>query len=133
MTSATICYIIAGLSTIPILSMLACILTGLATSMLWPGTLILLEEKFPNPDVAVYALMAAGGDFGSSVAPQLLGNIVDTVSASDFALSLGTTLSLTPEQIGLKVGMLIGALFPLMGIFLLLYMRRYFKNHKKRC
>ena len=131
MLSATICYIIAGISTIPIISMLACILTGIATSMLWPGTLILLEEKAPNPGVAVYALMAAGGDFGSSVAPQLLGTLVDTVSASSFAQTVGSALSLAPEQVGLKVGMLVGAFFPLMGTILLLYMRRYFKktNH----
>ena len=130
MISATVCYIIAGISTVPIISMLACILTGIATSMLWPGTLILLEERFPHPGVAVYALMAAGGDFGSSVAPQLLGSLVDTVSASDFAQNLGSTLSLSPEQVGLKIGMLVGASFPLMGTILLLYMRRFFKKNK---
>lgn len=129
MLGATVCYIIAGLSSIPILSMLACILTGIATSMLWPGNLILLEENYPNPGVAVYALMAAGGDFGSSVAPQLLGKLVDTVSASGFALELGTTLSMTPEQIGLKVGMLVGSLFPLLGTILVIYMIRFFKKN----
>lgn len=131
MISATVCYIIAGISTVPILSMLACMLTGVATSMLWPGTLILLEEEIPNPGVAVYALMAAGGDFGSSVAPQLLGTLVDTVSASSFAQTVGSTLSLAPEQVGLKVGMLVGAFFPLMGTILLLYMIRFFRktNH----
>ncbi|MBQ7986142.1 MAG: MFS transporter [Clostridia bacterium] len=128
MLFATCFYILAGISTIPILSMLACILTGVATSMLWPGTLILMEEKFPNPGVSAYALMAAGGDFGSSVAPQLLGKIVDVVSASDFGVAMGHSLNLAPEQIGLKVSMLVGALFPLLGVFLLLYMRRYFKK-----
>jgi len=131
MLGATICYIIAGLSTVPILSMLACMLTGVATSMLWPGTLILLEEKVPNPGVAAYALMAAGGDFGSSVAPQLLGTLVDTISASDFAQSISSTLSLAPEQVGLKAGMLVGAIFPLLGTLLVLYMRRYFKTKNR--
>lgn len=129
MFTATICYIIAGLSTIPIISMLACILTGIATSMLWPGTLILLEEEFPNPGVAVYALMAAGGDFGSSVAPQLLGKLVDIISESNFAVNMSALLNFTPEQVGLKAGMLFGAIFPLLGTFLLLYMRKYFKNN----
>ncbi len=129
MIGATCFYILAGISTIPVLSMLACILTGIATSMLWPGTLILMEEKFPNPGVSAYALMAAGGDFGSSVAPQLLGKIVDMVSASDFGQSMSLSLNLAPEQIGLKVGMLVGAIFPLLGIFLLTFMRRYFKRH----
>ena len=129
MLGATICYIIAGISTIPVISMLACILTGIATSMLWPGTLILLEEKIPNPGVAVYALMAAGGDLGGSVAPQLLGLLVDTVSASSFAQNAGAVLNLAPEQVGLKVGMLVGALFPFAGTILLIYMRRYLKKH----
>ncbi len=129
MIAATCFYILAGLSTIPILSMVACILTGIATAMLWPGTLILMEEKFPNPGVSAYALMAAGGDFGSSVAPQLLGKIVDSVSQSDFAQNVASTLSLSPEQIGLKAGMLMGALFPLLGTILLLYMKKYFKKH----
>lgn len=129
MISATCFYVIAGISTTPILSMLACILTGIATSMLWPGTLILMEEKFPNPGVAAYALMAAGGDFGSSVAPQLLGRIVDSVSESGFAQELAVTFALSPEQIGLKAGMLIGAFFPLLGVFLLTFMKKYFKKH----
>lgn len=128
MIGATVCYILAGLSFSPYISVLACVLTGISTSMLWPGNLIFLEEKFPNPGVAVYALMAAGGDFGSSVAPQLLGKLVDTVSQSSFALELGNTLSLAPEQIGLRFSMLIGSLFPLMGVLLVLYMRKYFKN-----
>ncbi len=131
MLGSTVCYIVAGISTVPIVSMLACIITGIATSMLWPGTLILLEEKFPHPGVAVYALMAAGGDFGSSVAPQLLGTLVDTVSASGFAQNVGAILNLAPEQVGLKVGMLVGASFPLLGTLLLLYMRRYFKIKKR--
>lgn len=129
MIASTCFYVIAGISTTPILSMLACILTGISTSMLWPGTLILMEEKFPNPGVAAYALMAAGGDFGSSVAPQLLGRIVDSVSESGFAQELAVTFALSPEQIGLKVGMLIGSIFPLLGVFLLTFMRKYFKKN----
>lgn len=129
MFSATCFYIIAGLSTIPVLSMLSCILTGIATSMLWPGTLILMEDKFPNPGVAAYALMAAGGDFGSSVAPQLLGKITDIISQSEFGQTLSLSLNLAPEQVGLKSAMLIGAIFPLLGTLLLLYMKKYFKKH----
>lgn len=41
--------------------------------------------------------MAAGGDFGASVAPQMMGIIVDNISVTQWAESLGTALSLTPE------------------------------------
>ena len=131
MIGAAICYLTAGLSSNIILSMAACVLTGLCTSMLWPGTLILMEEKFPAPGVTAYALMAAGGDFGGSIAPQLMGIVVDTVAASNWAASLSNTLSISTEQIGMKTGMLITALFPIIGIALLIYMKKYFSNQKK--
>ena len=108
MLGAIACYLVAGLSPAPTLSLVACVLTGFCTSMLWPGTLILMEERFPAIGVAAYALMAAGGDLGGSVAPQLLGVLADTV--------------------GLKSGMLIAAVFPALGVLLLLYMKRYFEK-----
>lgn len=130
MAASVGCYLVAGLSPIPVISMIACVLTGICTSMLWPGILIFLEEKMPNPGVAAYALMAAGGDFGASVAPQTLGVITDTVAASPWGIELGRALSISPEQLGMKVGMLTAALFPLIGVIVLLYTGRYF--HKKR-
>ena len=60
MICACVCYITAGLSQNVILSFIACVLTGCCTSMLWPGTLIMMEEKLPALGVAAYALMAAG-------------------------------------------------------------------------
>ena len=119
------CYLLAGLSTNLVVAMAACMVTGICTSMLWPGTLILMEEKFPNPGVAAYALMAAGGDFGASVAPQGLGIVADKVAASQQAVSLGERFGMSAEQIGIKAGMLTAAIFPLLGIFMLLYLKRF--------
>ncbi len=128
MIGAVACYLTVSLCSNAIISLLACVFTGFCTSMLWPGMLILMEEKFPNPGVAAYALMAAGGDFGASVAPQMLGIVVDKVSVSAWAAELGGTLALAPEQIGMKVGMLAAAVFPILGIGVLLYIKHYFKN-----
>lgn len=128
MAGAVACYLTAAVSPSAVVSLAACVLLGVCTSMLWPGTLILMEEKIPAVGVAAYALMAAGGDFGASVAPQTLGIIVDNIALTDWAARLGDTLSLTPEQIGFKVGMLIAAIFPLLGVLLLLYMKRFFKR-----
>ena len=133
MIGASLCYLFAGLSSNVVISMVACILTGLCTAMLWPGTLILMEEKFPNPGVAAYALMAAGGDFGASVAPQLIGIVVDNVSVSNWALTLSENFAMTPEQIGMKTGMLVAMLFPITGIALLIFMRKYFKKKSNKC
>lgn len=128
MIGATVCYFIAGVSTIPVLSMIACVLTGLCTSMLWPGTLILMEEKIPSPGVAAYALMAAGGDFGGSIAPQMLGAVVDKVKDSAWAVSFGETVNLSAEQVGMKAGMLVAMIFPLIGIALLIFIKKYFRK-----
>lgn len=126
MLGATVCYLLAGLSSNLIVIIAACMFTGVCTSMLWPGTLIFMEEKFPKAGVAAYALMATGGDFGASMAPQGLGIVVDTVAASGWAAELGDRLSLSTEQIGMKVGMVVGAIFPLVGIGVLLYMKQFF-------
>ena len=128
MSGSVVCYIIAGISPVPALSLVACILTGVCTAMLWPGSLILMEEKLPAVGVAAYALMAAGGDFGASIAPQLLGIVVDKVSVSGLASQLSSTLSLTPEQIGMKAGMIIAAFFPLIGVFILLIIKKAFNS-----
>ena len=130
MIGAAVCYITVGLTSNVILAFIACILTGLFTSMLWPGTLIMMEENLPGLGVAAYALMAASGDLGASVAPQLLGIVVDKVAASNFALETGAKLSLTAEQVGLKAGMLVTAIFPILGTAVLLFAIKYFKKMK---
>lgn len=130
MAGAVICYLTAGLSPLPALSLIACILTGICTAMLWPGSLILMEEKLPHVGVAAYALMAAGGDFGASIAPQMLGIVVDKVAESGFAAELSKTLMITTEQIGMKAGMLVAAVFPLIGVAVLLVIGKFLKTQK---
>lgn len=128
MLGASICYMAASLSLNPIIGLIFCMATGFCVSMLWPGTLIFVGEKFPSAGVAVYAMMAAGGDMGASVAPQLVGIFSDTIGASAFAAELAQVLSISAEQIGMRAGLLISALFPLAGVFVVLYMKRYFKK-----
>ena len=87
-----------------------------------------MEEKFPAPGVAAYALMAAGGDFGGSIAPQMRGAVVDAVSQSGWAASLAPNLSITTEQLGMKTGMLTAAIFALLGIVVLAIIVKTFKK-----
>ena len=114
---ATLCYFTAAVSDIAWLGLIACAFTGFCTSMLWPGNLVVASGRFPEGGVFIYAMMAAGGDLGASVAPQLVGVITDAVIASPAASSLAASLTLAPEQLGMKLGMLCGMLFPLIGIF----------------
>ena len=132
MIGSVICYIAAGISQNVVLIFASCVLTGVFTAMLWPGTLIMMEENISGTGVAAYALMAAGGDFGASVAPQLMGIVIDKVSASNFALDLSVKLNLTTEQIGMKTGMLLSAAFPALGIIVLLFAIRHFKKNKEQ-
>ncbi len=129
MSGAFVCYLICGLVTNVVVSFIACVMTGLCASMLWPGSLILMEEKIDGVGVSAYALMAAGGDLGASVAPQMVGAIVDNVGATSWAKGVAEGLSITSEQLAMKFGMLITALFPLIGVVVLLIMRSYFKRN----
>ena len=76
------------------------------------GHIVLMEEKILGVGVASYALMAAGGDLGASVSPQLLGIIADH---SD-----------------LQTGMLVCAISPIVGIFLMIGIARFFKRQENR-
>jgi fucose permease len=127
---AALCYLIAAFSPIPLLGLIACALTGLCVSMLWPGSLIIGSERFPAGGVFIFALMAAGGDFGASVGPQLVGIVTDAVAASGGAMALAERLGISAEQLGMRFGMLIGALFPLIAIAV--YVKIYRDARKKK-
>ena len=87
-----------------------------------------MEERIPGIGVTAYAMMAAGGDLGTSIAPQRMGIVVDHVSASAWAAEMSTVLQLTTEQIGLKAGMLVTSVFPILGALLLLGIIAYFRK-----
>ena len=112
MIGSAVCYLVAGLSPYAIPAFIACILTGIFTAMLWPGTLILMEEKYGGIGVVAYALMSAGGDFGAAIAPQLMGVVAD--------------------HAGMQASMLVNAIFPILGIVVMIFILAYFKKQEKR-
>ncbi len=128
---ATACYIIASLSGIPILGLAACGLTGFCVSMMWPGSLVVAEEKIPDGGVFVFAMMAAGGDLGASVGPQAVGLITDGVMASPFWLSVAQDIGISVEQLGMKLGMLSGTVFPLAAIIIFGVVNKSLKSRKR--
>jgi len=128
---AAFCYLIAALSPIPVIGLLACAFTGLCVSMLWPGSLIASTDRIPDGGVFIYAMMASGGDLGASVGPQLVGLITDAAMEIPAAAELARNLALTPEQLGMKLGMLVGMLFPLLGIPVYAVMIRGARKEKK--
>ena len=113
---ATLCYLIAAVSSVPVIGLFACAFTGFCTSMLWPGNLIVSSERFPSCGVFIFAMMAAGGDCGAAVAPQLVGVITDALMVNPTAQSLAENMGLAPEQLAMKAGILVAMLFPLIGL-----------------
>ena len=124
-----ICYLTSALSGNSVVGLLACAFTGLSASMLWPGSIITVSERIPTGGVVMFALMAAGGDLGASVGPELVGIITDVVAANSKAAELAVRFGLTAEQLGMKCGLLIGALFALIAIPV--YITLYKTKNKK--
>ena len=128
---ATVCYLVAAVSPFPIIGLLACAFTGFCTSMLWPGSLIVANERVTDGGVFIFALMAAGGDLGASIGPQMVGIVTDTVSVTKIFNTLALNLNISPEQLGMKIGILIGMLFPLVAIPLYRYIWKSSKKEKQ--
>lgn len=121
---ATACYLVTAITNIPFIGLAACALTGLCVSMLWPGSLIVAADKMPQGGVFIYAMMAAGGDLGASVGPQIIGIVTDAAIANDKLSAFAQNINLLPEQLGMKMGLLLGALFPLLAIPIILYFKK---------
>ncbi len=122
--SAFICYLIVAFSPINALSLAACALCGISVSLLWPGTLVLSAERFPFAGTWLFAFLAAGGDIGASIGPWLVGIVSDNASKVGFLAKAGTSFGLDSVQLGMRTGLLSGAIFPLLAFVCLLYMNR---------
>lgn len=127
MCGAVVCYLAAGLCKNVYIGFAACILTGIYTSMLWPGTLIMMEEKVPSPGVAAYALMAACGDLGAAIAPQITGIIVDKFAVSSYAQQITENV----DGAGLRAGILFGTIFPILGAIWVFIIRKRLPDKEK--
>ena len=113
---ATVCYFIAVITDVHFIGLIACALCGFCVSMLWPGNLVVATDRFPRGGVFIFAMMAAGGDLGASVGPQLVGMVTDIIANSQWVLDLSQKAGLSPEQLGMKAGVFVGMLFPLAAV-----------------
>ena len=129
--AAFVCYAVAAICPIPVIGLICCAFTGFCVSMLWPGTLIVAAKRIPACGVFVYAMLAAGGDFGASVGPQLVGVITDAATANPWFNSLAQSIGLGAEQLGMKLGLMVGAIFPLFAIAVFAYIKRTAKRNNQ--
>ncbi|MCG5215808.1 MFS transporter [Streptosporangium soli] len=107
-TLATVCYLVASLSTEPLVSLVGCALCGLAVSLLWPGTFSLAAGRFPFGGAAMFGVLAVFGDAGGAIGPWVAGAVADTADVIGLAAVLpGDGGS------GLRAGILVATVFPL--------------------
>ena len=109
-----LCYGTAVFANIPLLALFGAALCGLSVSLMWPGTYSLTSVRFPRGGTAMFGILAVFGDLGASVGPWLAGLASDLSQRSVFVQELSLNLGLGLEQIGLRVGLLLGILFPVL-------------------
>lgn len=123
-----LCYLGAVFFSVPLLSLASCALCGIAVSLMWPATISLTAAKFPKGGTLMFAILAMAGDLGGSLGPYLAGLGSDYATTSPRFLEMAMENGMTPEEIGLKFGLLLVTLFPLLMTVTLLY----FKKNKQK-
>lgn len=109
-----VCYCVTVFSKNPLISLIFCALTGFSVSLMWPGTLSYNASCFKNGGAAMFGVMAMFGDAGCSLGPWLTGIISDNAQKINSVVSYSQTSGMSLEQLGLKAGILIGIIFPIM-------------------
>lgn len=121
---STLTFLIMALSPSAMAALAACITSGLFVSMLWPGTLSLSAHRFPLAGASMFALLAAAGDTGAALMPWTVGWIADQAVGSMAWSAWIFGPDIAPDQLGLRTGLLIAALCPLLMIPVLRFLRK---------
>ena len=106
-------YLLASLSSIPMLGLLGCILCGFSVAIMWPGTISICSPRIPKGGTALFAMLAMSGDLGGAAGPALVGNISQIFSNN------------------LKAGLLVGTAFPVVLILMILLIPAITKSKAK--
>ena len=100
------CYLLASLSTLPILGLAGCALCGLAVGIMWPGSISISSQKCPRGGTAMFAFLALAGDLGAMVSPAMVGTLSEMADGN------------------LKTGLLVATIFPVILVFGLLILNK---------
>lgn len=66
-------YLTAALSPVPMIAFAACMVSGLAVGIMWPGSISLTSARIPGGGTALFALLALAGDLGGMLGPSFVG------------------------------------------------------------
>jgi fucose permease len=75
--ASTVLFPIASFAPNPGLAVIACILVGFTGSCLWPTTLAVAADRYPDGGATMFALLGALGNFGGIFMPWLVGVVAD--------------------------------------------------------
>ncbi|MBQ9964001.1 MAG: MFS transporter [Clostridia bacterium] len=104
------CYLVASLSTLPILGLIGCALCGLAVGIMWPGSISVSSQNCPRGGTAMFAFLALAGDLGATVSPAMVGTLAEKAGGN------------------LKTGLFAATLFPIVlvaGLIVLSSVKKY--------
>lgn len=102
------CYLMASLSSLPILGLAGCALCGLAVGIMWPGSISISSLKCPKGGTAMFAFLALAGDLGAMVSPTMVGTLSEMAGGN------------------LKTGLLSATIFPVVLVIGLLVLNKKF-------
>ena len=120
--SAALCivsYLMAITTPWPIVSLLGCGLTGFSVGLMWPGTLSLSSETYPQGGTAMFAILALGGDVGCASGPAVIGAVSGAIVKMGDAVK-GWFYNAGATEVGLKLGLALALVFPivmLIGVY----------------
>ena len=126
------CYLTAVLAKSPVFALLGCAVCGFSVCLMWPGTLSIASHRFITGGTAMFGVLAIAGDIGCSVGPWLSGLVSDSVQSLPQAGALAAQLGIELEQVGLKAGLLVCCLFPLILILCALMLGKS-QNQSVKC
>ena len=104
------CYLLASLSTLPILGLVGCALCGFGVGVMWPGSISISSQRCPRGGTAMFAFLALAGDFGAMVSPAMVGGLSEMAGGN------------------LKIGLFAATIFPLILVGGLLMLRKLVGN-----
>lgn len=104
------CYLLAGLTNIPIMGLFGCAICGFSVGIMWPGSISISSKILPTGGTAMFALLALAGDVGGTVGPAIIGNVSQRAGEN------------------LQAGVLAGIGFPIVLVICVLVLRKNYKS-----
>ena len=86
-----ICYLLASVSTNPMVGLIGCIICGFSVGIMWPCTISISSQTFPAGGTAMFALLAMAGDLGGSVGPGIVGRVTQ-IAGDNIQAGMGVGL-----------------------------------------